>query len=73
MTKTEPLAPGDTVQYRKVGQARLVEYRGYSRYQTSEVSEGWWTVEWIKAPKKYREECGAASDSMFWFAPKDRL
>jgi hypothetical protein len=71
MTKTEPLAPGNLVQYLKVGQARLVSYDGYSSPRDiRESGEGYWTVEWIKAPKKYRE---GGPELAYWFTPKDRI
>lgn len=67
-----PLQPGDVVQYRKVGTARLVERTGpsgpdYEHYAVT--GEGRWTVEWIRAPKKYRERLTTG----FWIAANMRV
>jgi hypothetical protein len=64
MTAPTKLEPGMIIQYRKVGTARLVrcEYE-----YNAETGSGRWELEWIKAPKKYREEM----TSGFWITPAD--
>lgn len=68
MTTKQVLEPGTVVQYRKVGTARLVQYNVTPSW-SSEANEGWWTVEWIKAPKAYRE--GHNGNRSYWICPSD--
>jgi hypothetical protein len=76
MTNTNPAArplqPGDIVRYRKVGTARLVE-RKMDDCSPRDAGEGYWTVQWIKAPKSYRETKNHESGRRFWFVVADRL
>lgn len=60
-----PLALGDTVQYRKVGTARIVALAD----RLDSRGGGWFTVEWIRAPKKVRE----AKNREIYVSPSDRI
>lgn len=72
MTNKSPLKPGDIVQYRKVGTARLVEREGPVGYPEYDATgEGRWTLEWIKAPKRYRETPDLSYG--FWVSLSDRI
>jgi len=64
-TTENALAAGTVVQYRKVGTFRVL--RPATPSYMSEAGDGWYELEPIKAPKKYRED-GVRT---YWVGPSD--
>lgn len=62
-----PLTPGDLIQYRRVGKARLVALDSAH----APGGEGWWTVQFLTGPG--RSYATKRQNKLFWVAPKDRL
>ena len=62
---TAELIPGAMVQYRRVGTARLVKpMEGMNE-------RGWWELEWVKAPKVYRDKNGQGHH--WWIDVRDLI
>jgi hypothetical protein len=72
---TRPLTEGEMIQYRKVGKARLVKYypeksgRSTIEDECRDRREGWWNLEFITGPRKYKED----KDGIYWISVRDRI